>query len=298
MSGRPPLVLEGLIRDGVVPKNVLKGGFPVICDDVAAYHNFVTRDGTGNRSIVEGMSVRPPYNPTWMEFYDSGASFAVCARSGTMADLDAEMIPTRTIDIRDDVGVVVHPNAVSLDLFTKDAHLAHMVVPCDEGWRPDLNQIRFMLPDMDNHPAEQDVDVMTALTVCPLVALSFFHVKNASVMETTGRAERRQAARGPIGAISRELVIAPLRRTLRAIRAFVVTNPGVGIPKQWVRGHFKTFTSDRPLFGRYIGTYWWDPHFRGDETNGEIRHDTARLLVPTGPTSLTDSEGGLTKMSD
>lgn len=24
-----------------------------------------------------------------------------------------------------------------------------------------------------------------------------------------------------------------------------------------VRGHFKTFTTERPLFGRLTGTYWW-----------------------------------------
>jgi hypothetical protein len=27
------------------------------------------------------------------------------------------------------------------------------------------------------------------------------------------------------------------------------------------RGHFKTYTEDKPLFGRHVGTWWWSPIF-------------------------------------
>lgn len=37
-----------------------------------------------------------------------------------------------------------------------------------------------------------------------------------------------------------------------------------------VRGHFKTYTADRPLLGRHVGTYWWSPTARGKEEHGEI----------------------------
>jgi hypothetical protein len=39
------------------------------------------------------------------------------------------------------------------------------------------------------------------------------------------------------------------------------------------RGHFKIFTEDAPLFGRYTGLYWWDPHVRGDKTKGLVVKD-------------------------
>lgn len=29
------------------------------------------------------------------------------------------------------------------------------------------------------------------------------------------------------------------------------------------RGHSKVYTHDRPLFGKYVGRYWWQPHLRG-----------------------------------
>ena len=39
------------------------------------------------------------------------------------------------------------------------------------------------------------------------------------------------------------------------------------------RGHFKTFTEERPLFGKYSGTFWWNPQSRGDRSKGVIEKD-------------------------
>lgn len=40
---------------------------------------------------------------------------------------------------------------------------------------------------------------------------------------------------------------------------------GAGEPLalHWVRGHFKRYTPDRPLFGDVVGTFWWSPHLAG-----------------------------------
>lgn len=39
------------------------------------------------------------------------------------------------------------------------------------------------------------------------------------------------------------------------------------------RGHIKEYTSDRPLFGRYIGMVWCPAHVRGDLSNGVVIKD-------------------------
>ena len=39
------------------------------------------------------------------------------------------------------------------------------------------------------------------------------------------------------------------------------------------RGHFKTFTDDNPLFGKYIGRYWWQPQVRGSKSQGLVNKD-------------------------
>ncbi|MHB8136639.1 MAG: hypothetical protein ACYDH1_20700 [Anaerolineaceae bacterium] len=39
------------------------------------------------------------------------------------------------------------------------------------------------------------------------------------------------------------------------------------------RGHFKNYTKESPLFGRYTGLYWWEPHIRGDKNEGIVIKD-------------------------
>lgn len=41
------------------------------------------------------------------------------------------------------------------------------------------------------------------------------------------------------------------------------------------RGHFKTFTPDKPLFGKITGRFWWQPQVRGRNTKGMIMKDYA-----------------------
>lgn len=40
-----------------------------------------------------------------------------------------------------------------------------------------------------------------------------------------------------------------------------------------VRGHFKTFTPERPLLGKHVGTYWWGWQVRGNKEKGTIISD-------------------------
>ena len=39
------------------------------------------------------------------------------------------------------------------------------------------------------------------------------------------------------------------------------------------RGHFKEYTTDHPLFGRYTGLYWWQPQVRGQNKYGMVIKD-------------------------
>jgi hypothetical protein len=39
------------------------------------------------------------------------------------------------------------------------------------------------------------------------------------------------------------------------------------------RGHFKTFTPDKPLFGKITGRFWWQPQVRGRNRNGVVMKD-------------------------
>lgn len=39
------------------------------------------------------------------------------------------------------------------------------------------------------------------------------------------------------------------------------------------RGHFKVYTAEKPLFGKYVGVFWWQPQIRGSEDRGTIVKD-------------------------
>lgn len=39
------------------------------------------------------------------------------------------------------------------------------------------------------------------------------------------------------------------------------------------RGHFKEYTEEKPLFGRFTGRYWWTPQVRGNKRTGIIKKD-------------------------
>ncbi len=43
-----------------------------------------------------------------------------------------------------------------------------------------------------------------------------------------------------------------------------------GVRLHMCRGHFKTYTEDKPLFGKYTGSWWWQPQARGKAELGRI----------------------------
>ena len=61
---------------------------------------------------------------------------------------------------------------------------------------------------------------------------------------------------------------------LRAFRAAQAANPGEPEPKalHFVRAHFKDFT-EKGLFGKNKGVYWWHSQVRGDTAKGVVNKD-------------------------
>lgn len=57
-----------------------------------------------------------------------------------------------------------------------------------------------------------------------------------------------------------------------------------GVSLHICRGHFATYTVDRPLFGKYTGTFWIPQHTRGDPGVGFVEKDYA-VGAPAVPVS-------------
>jgi predicted DNA-binding protein len=55
------------------------------------------------------------------------------------------------------------------------------------------------------------------------------------------------------------------------------------------RGHFKTYTDDKPLLGKHTGTYWWQPLVRGDKKKGVVMKDY-KIRIEAIPEAVEDQE--------
>ena len=105
------------------------------------------------------------------------------------------------------------------------------------------------------------------------LALSFMHVKNREIVtnNTPDKLQKARVRRGKLPLFSyRTIVVDPIRKML--IEQGKMGSSGIKMALHKCRGHFKEFT-DKPLFGKFKGSYWWDPHLRGRENNGVSEHD-------------------------
>ena len=122
-----------------------------------------------------------------------------------------------------------------------------------------------------------------ALAVPFFFTFGFMHCKNVQVApQEITRQVRRQIERGK-GVRYHVLDIEPMKRVLKTEgRQYEV---GLKQAFHICRGHFKTYTEDSPLFGRYTGTWWWEAQARGDKTAGEVKKDyNVKLPAPDDTT--------------
>lgn len=117
------------------------------------------------------------------------------------------------------------------------------------------------------------ISAMTSMLNMPAVmALGLINCKNVEVKET-----------GQIG-LARTASEKRRKIPARKIKYHTIMLPGGGSKSDGkgghrasavhqVRGHFKTFTAEKPLLGRHVGTYWWGWQVRGNAENGIVVSD-------------------------
>jgi hypothetical protein len=106
------------------------------------------------------------------------------------------------------------------------------------------------------------------------MALSLLHCKNVSVEENVSPpklARSIQKRHGVAPLTYKTLVIEPMTRQIQGARN--VGDTGRQLRLHIVRGRFRTYTEERPLFGKHAGTWWWDSWVRGDARAGVVLKD-------------------------
>lgn len=106
-----------------------------------------------------------------------------------------------------------------------------------------------------------------------MFSLSLSHCKNVTARDNVLPAAvlKKRQKNGQQAIVFRTLDIKPMRQQIKR-----TTEGGKSDSKRamhFIRGHMKTFSADKPLFGKHTGTYWWSLNVRGDEAEGTVQKD-------------------------
>ena len=139
--------------------------------------------------------------------------------------------------------------------------------------------------DLRSHAATMGVNMMPVL-----FALMYMSCRNVKLVEQEAKQTpmkskqvRRDAAKEPFEKYY-VLDVAALRPVLEKARE---AGPGSQIEAalHGVRAHPKTFTKDKPLLGKHVGTFVWKPQVRGNPERGVVTKDY-NVTMPSGGSEL------------
>jgi hypothetical protein len=103
------------------------------------------------------------------------------------------------------------------------------------------------------------------------VSLRMMHVKNVELAEVPVKRRKKQRRIRPDEQIKWNTIrVRPQgKQYANATTSALPTMTAHHV----VRGHFAQYTAEKPLFGKYVGTFWRDAHTRGDKAAGEVAKD-------------------------
>lgn len=126
-----------------------------------------------------------------------------------------------------------------------------------------------------SHDVIKDIDFQVCQYLMPaLLAISFINCKNTRLDPVDPSAEvnaaRRKAGLRPFVRYH-TIDIEPMKAVLRTEGG--IESNGLKKALHIVRGHFATYTPERPLFGKVAGTFWMPAHVRGTAKQGVVVKD-------------------------
>jgi hypothetical protein len=104
------------------------------------------------------------------------------------------------------------------------------------------------------------------------VTFALMHVKNIELIDQpiSRQVRRRKERKGE--PFYKVLSLEPFKKQVRN-EARETGQTEMQRALHLCRGHFVTYSEERPLFGKYSGTYWKPAHMRGSANNGEVVKD-------------------------
>lgn len=121
--------------------------------------------------------------------------------------------------------------------------------------------------------SEREMDKMLSWSAVALHAMCFAHCKNVHIVDQKPSRQMLRAAErtGKPTITFKTLDIDPVKKVLRDEGG--VETHGLACAMHICRGHFAHYTEDKPLFGRFTGTFYRPMHTRGSLKAGVVIKD-------------------------
>ena len=113
---------------------------------------------------------------------------------------------------------------------------------------------------------------ISSIPTCCMLALSFLACKNVEVEEVKPHRKKQREHSKKSKAPLVKYKVLKITQANKATGGNG-TSKGEERPFHICRGHFKEYTEEKPLFGKFTGMYWWSPHTRGRRKHGTIVKD-------------------------
>ena len=133
---------------------------------------------------------------------------------------------------------------------------------------------RITMRDPKQTPDDDQLLLENSVFSIPLFALSLLNCKNIIQIEYGGKPKGKRSPHKQTSYKYHVLTTRPIKRTYINEREEVDDALKASPTRfHFVRGHFKTYTLEAPLFGNITGTFWWQEHGRGSLDAGLIDKD-------------------------
>lgn len=276
------MVAEGVFRRPIPDCPLVRVDVPVqpqarvIADDVAAaYWGDQDSTKTWNLSTSFGPTMAP-FDTLWIEarlpktlWTNDGAGQMVAKdRASVGVTAEGHFVQALSIDGQPALRIKsLHETSrmVVESPFSVVIHLDERGHPIDERvgytYTPEWAEAIEAL-------AQSDGSLTPDVALFALGLMNCRNVRMEDVHETDKRRRAHRRKHGTAMARFKRIVLPGAMRSGGNASA-----AGEALPFHLIRGHFKTYTEEAPLFGKRVGTWWWGWQARGDEAIGTIDHE-------------------------
>jgi hypothetical protein len=228
----------------------------------------------GHHSPLDLINIRPVYPIMWMEYKGPLES-----KRAKIIWADGSIHDSYSVPIRGTGSLVfVNPDeetAIQMAVITLgDDKFGDFLFKGFEIWECELDgtpRAGYPACDYLRFIQEKATSPLLAPAFNAMLALTFLHCKNVTI-ETVNPDKKLQKARTRKGKLPlvtyKVLNVIPIQHILK--REGKSDEVGLKKAMHICRGHFKDF-SEKGLFGKYHGVFWWESQVRGKLEEGQVR---------------------------